>query len=105
MFSHLSQTKRTPRSLILTIRRTYTLSTLHSFTLRTWCTYSFHSGHFYSASSSPLLFRVAPDTARILYGRFTPNRTGSYIVSKRLAQSAYVASRAGVEPIIIIRPI
>src|SRR6218665_1682173 len=32
------------------------------------------SGHFYSASSSPLLLRSAPDTARILCMSFTPKR-------------------------------
>src|SRR6218665_2313522 len=31
-----------------------------------------HSGHFYSASSSPLLLRNAPDTARILCRSFMP---------------------------------
>ena len=31
-----------------------------------------HSGYFYSASSSPLLLRGAPDTARILCQSFTP---------------------------------
>jgi len=31
-----------------------------------------HSGHFYSASSSPLLIKSAPDTARILGWSFTP---------------------------------
>src|SRR6218665_1874459 len=33
-----------------------------------------HSGHFYSASSSPLLLRSAADTARILCRSFTPKR-------------------------------
>src|SRR6218665_2480606 len=33
-----------------------------------------HSGHFYSASSSPLPLRGAPDTARILCRSFTPKR-------------------------------
>ena len=33
-----------------------------------------HSGYFYSASSSPLLLRAAPDTARILYWSFTPKQ-------------------------------
>jgi len=33
-----------------------------------------HSGHFYSASSSPLLLRGAPDTARIVCRSFTPMR-------------------------------
>jgi len=31
-----------------------------------------HSDHFYSASSSPLLLKGAPDTARILYSNFMP---------------------------------
>src|SRR6218665_3433679 len=31
-----------------------------------------HSGYFYSASSSPLLLRGAPDAARILCRGFTP---------------------------------
>ena len=39
--------------------------------------YSFiHSGYFYSASSSPLLLRSAPDTAEILCRSFTPKRNG-----------------------------
>src|SRR6218665_3294936 len=33
-----------------------------------------HSGYFYSASSSPLLLRSAPDAARMLCRSFTPNR-------------------------------
>src|SRR6218665_875141 len=33
-----------------------------------------HSDHFYSASSSILLIRSAPDTARILCQSFTPKR-------------------------------
>src|SRR6218665_2611187 len=32
------------------------------------------SGYFYSASSSPLLLRGAPDTARIMCRSFTPKR-------------------------------
>ena|SRR6218665_4069216 len=34
-----------------------------------------HSGYFYSAVSSPLLLRSAPDTARTLCRSFTPERT------------------------------
>src|SRR6218665_1717447 len=38
-------------------------------------THSFiHSGYFYSASSSPLLLRGAPDTVLILCRGFTPKR-------------------------------
>src|SRR6218665_4089769 len=37
-------------------------------------TISFHSGYFDSASSSPLLLRGAPETARILCRSFTPKR-------------------------------
>jgi len=33
-----------------------------------------HSGYFYSASSSPQLFRGAPETARILSQNFTTKR-------------------------------
>src|SRR6218665_143388 len=33
-----------------------------------------HPGYLYSASSSPLLLRGAPDTARILCRSFTPKR-------------------------------
>ena len=44
-----------------------------------------HSSYLYSASSSPLLLRDAPDTARILYQNFTPKRS-------------YVPAKAGVEP-------
>src|SRR6218665_2410182 len=36
--------------------------------------YCIMSGYFYSASSSPLLPRGAPDTARILCWSFTPKR-------------------------------
>ena len=57
-----------------------------------------HSGHFYSASSSPLqaYSEALPTTARILYRSFTPKRTGNCI-SKGLAQGPYVVARAGVE--------
>src|SRR6218665_5405 len=41
------------------------LTLIHSF---------IHSDHFYSASSSPLLHRSAPDTARRLCRSFTPKR-------------------------------
>ena len=37
-----------------------------------WGLLSAHSGYFYSTSSSPLLFRVAPDTARILWVKDLP---------------------------------
>ena len=50
-----------------------------------------HLDHFYSASSSSLLLRGAPDTARILCINFTPKRQG-------LAQGPYMAARTGVEP-------
>src|SRR6218665_1768172 len=36
--------------------------------------HSFVPSYFYSASSSPLLLRVAPDSARILCWSFTPKR-------------------------------
>src|SRR6218665_3205316 len=46
----------------------YQADNIHSF---------IHSGHFYSAPSSPLLLRGAPDTAQILYQSFMPKRTDS----------------------------
>src|SRR6218665_685749 len=55
-----------------------------------------HSGHFYSASSSPLLLRVAPDYSTDTISEFhaeAPQAT----VSKGLAQGPYVVARAGVE--------
>ena len=36
--------------------------------------HAIHSGYFYSASSSPILLKGAPDTARILCWNFTPKR-------------------------------
>ena len=55
-----------------------------------------HSGYFYRASSSPLLLRGAPDTARILseFHAEAPQAT----MSEGLAQGPYVAARVGVEP-------
>ena len=55
-----------------------------------------HFGYFYSASSSPILLRGAPDTARILCGVHAeaPKATAS----EGLAQGSYVAARAGFEP-------
>src|SRR6218665_1701799 len=50
---------------------------------------------FYSTSSSPLLLRGAPDTARILCWSFTPKRHRQL---RAKAQGPYVAARAGVEP-------
>src|SRR6218665_3800040 len=49
-----------------------------------------HSDHFYSASSSPLLPRGAPDTARILCREFVPKRHRQFLVKD-------LAARAGVE--------
>ena len=51
----------------ITIRLFSENQSIHSFR-------PFHSDHFYSASSSPLLFRNAPDTARILCRSFSPKR-------------------------------
>ena len=51
-------------------RATRNYSTFHT---RCQVTTEFiHSGYFYSASSSPLLLRSAPDTAQILCLSFTP---------------------------------
>src|SRR6218665_263801 len=81
-------------SLPATIMRTTWFRTLYSHA----CIYSFiHSGHFYSAPSSPLLLRGAPDHSTDTVSGFhaeAPQAT----VSKGLAQGSYVAARAGVEP-------
>jgi len=54
-----------------------------------------HSGYFYSASTSPLLLRGAPATARILCRSFMPCAVGN--CEWRIAQDPYVAARAGLE--------
>jgi len=46
----------------------------NSYLLATDSEMFIHSGYFYSVSSSPLLLRGAPDTARILRRSFTPKR-------------------------------
>src|SRR6218665_3579496 len=59
-----------------------------------------HSGYFYSTSSSPLLFRGAPDTARIQCQSFMSEfhtKASQATVSEGLAQGPYVTSRAGFE--------
>src|SRR6218665_1561613 len=56
-----------------------------------------HSGYFYSDSSSPLLLRGAPDTARILCRSLSLKRHRQLRV-KDLQKSPYVAARAGFEP-------
>src|SRR6218665_3903806 len=55
---------------------------------------------FYSAPSSPLLLRGAPDyTARILFRSFTPKRTCRELQVKDLPKvPTCMAARAGVEP-------
>src|SRR6218665_794655 len=56
-----------------------------------------HSGHFYSALSSPLLLRGAPDYSTDTVSEFT-RRSAQATAGKGLAQGPYVAARAGVEP-------
>src|SRR6218665_852765 len=53
-----------------------------------------HSGHFYSASSSPLLglLRGAPDCSTDIVSEFHAE------AHRQLAQGPYVVARAGVEP-------
>ena len=53
-----------------------------------------HSGHFYSAPSSPLLLRGAPDYSTDTVSEFHAEATAG----KGLAQGPYMAARAGVEP-------
>src|SRR6218665_4043203 len=56
-----------------------------------------HSGYLYRASSSPLLLRGVPDTARILCRSFMQKRHRQLRV-KDLPKVQYVAARAGFEP-------
>jgi len=51
-----------------------------------------HSFYFYSTSSSPLLLKGTPDTARIPCRSFTPKH------HRQLAQGPCVAARAGFKP-------
>src|SRR6218665_793769 len=53
-----------------------------------------YSGYFYSAFSSPLLLRGAPDTARIPCRSFTPKCH----TSEGLSQVPYLAVSAVVKP-------
>src|SRR6218665_248773 len=54
----------------------------------------FYSCYFYSASTSPLLLRGAPKTARILCRSFTPKRHGQL----RVKNLPDVAAREGFQP-------
>ena len=69
-----------------------------SLRLPTFNIHSFiHSGHFYSAASSPQLLRSAPDHSTYTVSEFhakAPQAT----ISKGLAKGLYVAARAGDEP-------
>jgi len=53
----------------------------------------------YSASSSPLLLRGAPDTARILCRSFKPKRHVQATISEGLPQGSYVAATVGFKPV------
>src|SRR6218665_810407 len=58
-----------------------------------------HSGYFYSASSSPLHIRGAPDTARILCRSVTLKRHRQLRATDLpTAQGPSVSARAGFEP-------
>src|SRR6218665_1758333 len=57
-----------------------------------------HSGHFYSAPSSPLPLRGAPDYSTDTALEFHAEAHRQLQVKKGLAQGPYVTARAGVEP-------
>ena len=77
---------------IVYIIRQYKNSINHSFT------HSFiHSGHFYSAPSSPLLLRGDPNYSTDTESEFNAE-AHRVTVGKRLAQGPYMVARAGVEP-------
>src|SRR6218665_2389113 len=59
----------------------------------------FHSGHFYSSPSSPLLIRGAPDHSMYTVSEFHAEaHMLQATAGKGLAQGPYTAARAGVEP-------
>ena len=66
--------------------------------LEPWSVATIHSDHIYSASSSPLLLKSAPDTARILCRSITRERHRQLQV-KVFPQGPYVAARAGFDPL------
>ena len=62
-------------------------------------TYVFiHSGHFYSAPSSPPLLRAAPDYSMDYSMSEFHAEASQATASEGLAQGLYVAARTGVEP-------
>src|SRR6218665_3744486 len=61
-----------------------------------------HSGHFYSAPSSSLLLRGAPDYSTDTVSEFQAE-AHRQLVGKGLAQGPYVTARAGVEPTTLLR--
>ena len=60
------------------------------------CVSFIHSSHFYSAPSSPLLLRGAPDYSTDTVSEFHAEAHRQLQV-KGLAQGPYMAARAGVE--------
>ena len=75
---------------------TYAELYIHSC-IHSWINF-FHSGHFYSAPSSPLLLRGAPDYSTDTVSEFHAEAHSWQLhVIKGLAQSPYVAARARVE--------
>src|SRR6218665_614422 len=67
---------------------TSTVTHIHSF---------IHSGHFYSAASSPLLLRGAPDYSTDTVSEFHAEAHRQLQV-KDLPKVLHMAARAGVEP-------
>ena len=74
------------------VRQSISLWPVHSFI------HSFiHSGHFYSAPSSPLLLRGAPDYSKDTVSEFHAE-AAQETAGKGLAQGPYMTARSGVEP-------
>jgi len=69
---------------------------MYNLTYMTHISSFIHSGYFYSASSSPLLLRSAPDKARILCRSITPKRHRQ-LWAKDLPKVLYEAAGAGFE--------
>src|SRR6218665_1960130 len=60
--------------------------------------FSFHSGHFYSAPSSPLPLRGAPDYSTDTVSEFHAEAHRQLQVKDLPKVPPYMAARAGVEP-------
>ena len=70
----------------------------HGYTIHSFIHSFIHSGHFYSAPSSPLPLRGAPDYSTDTVSEFHAEAHRQLQVKDLLAQGPYMTARTGVEP-------